>query len=95
MLRLSVLTAIGLLAAQSVAASVKRQGTIKPLFDSDEAFYDHDADTPADCTKWWNSDDGISCDTALLISGITEDQLTYLVSLVQIHAPRLPRLSNS
>ena len=83
MLRLSLLTAVGLLATQGTAASVKRQGTIKPFFDDPEAFYDHDAGTPDDCTMWWNSDDGISCETAILIAGITEEQLTYLVSLFQ------------
>lgn len=73
MLYHSVLAVIGLLAAQSAAASVKR-------FDSLAPFWDHDANTPADCTLWWNSDDGLSCDTALLIVGISANQLTLMVS---------------
>lgn len=74
MLRLSLLATIGLLAAQGAAVSIKR-------FDSSEPFYDHDPNTPADCTLWWNSDDGISCDTALLIADVTISQLTSMVSL--------------
>lgn len=84
MLSLSVLATSGLLAGHSAAASVKRQGTIRPMFDSPEAFYDHDSGTPDDCTMWWNTDDGLSCETSLLIADITEDQLTYLVSLTHV-----------
>ncbi|KFY31500.1 hypothetical protein V493_01051 [Pseudogymnoascus sp. VKM F-4281 (FW-2241)] len=71
MLRLSILATIGLLAAQGAAVSIKR-------FDSPEPFYDHDTNTPADCTLWWNSDDGLSCDTALLIADVTISQLTSI-----------------
>lgn len=82
MLHSSVLATIGLLAAQSAAASVKRQGTIKPLFDSPEPYYDHDLGTPSDCTIWWNTDDGIGCDTVLLIANISVEQLALLVKLI-------------
>ena len=75
MLRVSVLSTIGLLAAQSAAASVKR-------YDSAEPFYDHDPDTPEDCTLWWNSDDGLSCSTVLLLTGISDEQLTLWVGLL-------------
>ncbi|KFY19744.1 hypothetical protein V491_04249 [Pseudogymnoascus sp. VKM F-3775] len=71
MLRLSILATIGLLAAQGAAISIKR-------FDNPEPFYDHDHNTPADCTLWWNSDDGLSCDTALLIADVTISQLTSI-----------------
>ncbi|OLN95491.1 LysM domain-containing protein-like protein 5 [Colletotrichum chlorophyti] len=71
MLRLSVLATAGLLAGQSVAASIRR-------FDSLEPFYDHDPKTPADCTLWWNSDDGLTCETVLAIAGISVQDLTRL-----------------
>ncbi|KFY12573.1 hypothetical protein V492_03806 [Pseudogymnoascus sp. VKM F-4246] len=71
MLRLSIIATIGLLAAQGSAISIKR-------FDSPDASYDHDPNTPADCTLWWNSDDGISCDTSLLIADVTIDKLTSM-----------------
>ncbi|KFY72525.1 hypothetical protein V499_07338 [Pseudogymnoascus sp. VKM F-103] len=69
MLHLSILATIGVLAAHSVALGVKR-------FDSSTPFYSYDPNTPAACTLWWNSDDGISCDTVLLIVGISVGQLT-------------------
>lgn len=76
MLHLSILATIGVLAAQSVALGVKR-------FDSSTPFYSHDPNTPAACTLWWNSEDGISCDTVLLIVGISVGQLTAWVSLTR------------
>ncbi|KAL0938065.1 LysM domain-containing protein-like protein 5 [Colletotrichum truncatum] len=79
MLRLSVFTAVGILAAQSAAASVKRFDRLAPRrFDSSVPFYDHDSNTPSDCTVWWNTDDGLSCDTVLTISGITIGQLSAM-----------------
>lgn len=84
MLRLSILATIGLLAAQSAAASVKRfNDTITPFFDSPAPFHDHDPKTPADCTLWWNSNDGLSCNTVLMIVGISIGQLTSMVSLTR------------
>lgn len=76
MLGLSILATIGVFAAQSAALGVKR-------FDSSTPFYSHDPNTPADCTLWWNSDDGLSCDTVLTIVGISVSQLTAWVSLTQ------------
>lgn len=73
MARLAILASIGALAAQAAAGSVIRR------YDSTEAFYEHDTKVPSDCSLWWNSDDGLSCDTALLIAGVTVDDLTRLV----------------
>ena len=56
MLRLSAIATVVLLASQSAAANLRR-------FDSLQPFYTHDPKTPADCALWWNSDDGITCDT--------------------------------
>ena len=72
MARISTLITVGALAAQAMGASVRR-------FDSTEPFYEHDAKTPADCSLWWNSDDGLSCDTALLIAGVSVGDLARLV----------------
>ncbi|KFY46610.1 hypothetical protein V494_00398 [Pseudogymnoascus sp. VKM F-4513 (FW-928)] len=71
MLRIFILATVGILAAQCTAVSIKR-------FDSSEPFYDHDPNTPADCTLWWNSDDGLSCDTTLLIAGVSVGELTAM-----------------
>ncbi|SPO07756.1 uncharacterized protein DNG_10451 [Cephalotrichum gorgonifer] len=71
MVRPSLLASIGLLAGQSFAADLKR-------FDDTEPWYDHDDMTPADCSLWWNSDDGLSCDTVLIIAGISISQLTSM-----------------
>ncbi|KAI8163641.1 LysM domain-containing protein [Colletotrichum sp. SAR 10_70] len=77
--RLSVLAALGLLVAQGTAISVKRVDRLAPRrFDSSVPFYDHDSHAPSDCTLWWNSDDGLSCDTVLIIAGISAAQLTAL-----------------
>ncbi len=76
MLRLPVITTVALLAAQSTAVSLKR-------YDSLEPFYIHDPKTPSDCTLWWNSDDGLSCDTVLTVAGISVSQLTAMVSLTR------------
>lgn len=73
MSRLSFITTFGLLAAHSASGAVTRR------FDSVEPFYEHDANVPADCNLWWNSDDGLSCDTVLLIAGISIGELIRLV----------------
>ncbi|KFY40861.1 hypothetical protein V495_05216 [Pseudogymnoascus sp. VKM F-4514 (FW-929)] len=69
MVGLPIFAAIGVFAAHSAAIGVKR-------FDSSTPFYSHDPNTPADCTLWWNSDDGLSCDTVLTIVGVSVGQLT-------------------
>lgn len=70
------LAIVGVFAAQSVAIGVKR-------FDSSTPFYSHDPNTPAACTLWWNTDDGLSCDTVLTIVGISVGQLTAWVRLTR------------
>ncbi|WYZ36306.1 hypothetical protein EsH8_XII_000056 [Colletotrichum jinshuiense] len=72
MSRLSFIATIGLLAAQSAYGAVTRR------FDSLEPFYDHDANVPADCSLWWNSDDGLGCDTVLIIADISVAELVRL-----------------
>lgn len=71
---LALVVTAGLLATQGAGAS------IIPRSDSTLPLYDHDPNVPADCNLWWNSDDGISCETALLMAGITVADLTRLVS---------------
>ncbi|KAK8007864.1 hypothetical protein PG989_001854 [Apiospora arundinis] len=71
MARLSIITAVGVLAAQAVGASIRRSDSLEP-------FYEHDAGVPADCNLWWNSDDGFTCETALLLAGVSVDELTRL-----------------
>ncbi|KAK6206270.1 hypothetical protein QIS74_13689 [Colletotrichum tabaci] len=66
------MTTIGLLAAQSAYGAVTRR------FDSLEPYYDHDANVPADCSLWWNSDDGLGCDTVLIIADMAEVLLPRL-----------------
>ena len=69
---LSIFTAVGVLACHATGASIRR-------FDSLEPFYEHDANVPTDCNLWWNSDDGLSCETALLVAGVSVNDLTRLV----------------
>ncbi|GJC89488.1 lysM domain-containing protein ARB_05157 [Colletotrichum liriopes] len=73
MSRLSLLATFGLLAAQGTASILGRR-----RFDSSVPFYDYDPNVPADCNLWWNSDDGISCETVLLITGLSIGQLTSM-----------------
>lgn len=76
MSRLSLLATFGLLAAQGTASILGRR-----RFDSSVPFYDYDPNVPTDCNLWWNSDDGISCETVLLITGLSIVQLTSMVSV--------------
>ncbi|WQF90152.1 Putative LysM domain-containing protein [Colletotrichum destructivum] len=78
MSRLSFLATFGLLAAQGTASILGRR-----RFDSTVPFYDHDPNVPADCNLWWNSDDGISCETVLLITSLSIGQLTSMNPFVK------------
>ncbi|GJD05490.1 hypothetical protein ColKHC_14315 [Colletotrichum higginsianum] len=63
---------MGLLAAVSAYGAVTRR------FDSLEPLYDHDANVPAHCSLWWNSDDSLGCDTVLNIADMAEVLLPRL-----------------
>lgn len=80
MFQASIIATVGLYATQTFGAALL-------LWDSDLPLYDHDPDVPADCTLWWNTDDGLSCQTALSIAGVPIADFLRLVSQIVITPP--------
>ncbi|TLD25414.1 hypothetical protein PspLS_05917 [Pyricularia sp. CBS 133598] len=71
MFRASIIATVGLCATQTLGAALL-------IWDSDFPLYDHDPDVPVSCTLWWNTDDGLSCQTALSIAGVPVADLLKL-----------------